>query len=425
VRRLWGRKTSDRQLRASQYAADQMWSDHSGPDHDTPDHTVAAQPPLAPASGAHRPKVVVMLQSVTHRAGGVTTSGRRVIRSAPNLDLTFGVADLRPWGSMVGDQPTSEEPVEFMLAERGTEADLERLQQAGYVFDLKVDGIRALVTVSGADPGVAMTTRLGHDLTRRFPELAQALLAVGRANPGTVLDAEVAVPDAQGLPSWPLTQQRTAQHSGGARWAARLPARLYVFDVLRLEGEPTRPWPYHRRRDALEELAADWEAPLGLTLASAEPWPLWDVVTRHRLEGVIAKRRTSRYRAGRSPDWVKVKAVRTVSCLVGGVDRGPEDGLAAGRRGQPRALELYLVGADGELVPIGRVGAAASGRLRRELEAGLAAPPLIVEVEYSDLTTAGRLRQPVLRRVRTDLDVLACGIDQLTMPGATGPGGRR
>jgi bifunctional non-homologous end joining protein LigD len=313
--------------------------------------------------------------------------------------------------------------VEFMLAERGTVDDLEPLQQAGYVFDLKVDGIRALVTVSGADPGVAMTTRLGHDLTRRFPELVQALLAVGRANPGTVLDAEVAVPDPQGLPSWPLTQQRTAQHSAAASWAARLPARLYVFDLLRLGSESTLPWPYHRRRDTLEELAADWAPPLGLTLTSADPRPLWDVVTRHRLEGVIAKRRNSRYRPGRSPDWVKIKAVRTVSCLVGGVDRGPDEGRATGRRGQPRALELYLVGTDGELVPIGRVGAAASARLRRELEAGLAAPPLIVEVEYSDLTTAGRLRQPVLRRVRTDLDVLDCGIDQLTGPGTTGGDG--
>ena len=231
-----------------------------------------------------------------------------------------------------------------------------------------------------------MTTRLGSDLTLRFPELVDALLPVAGRWPGTVLDAEIAVPDEQGLPSWPLTQQRTAQRSAGARWAAKLPARLYVFDLLQLGPDVTTAWPYHRRRSSLEEMAAEWTAPLGLTLTSDDPWPLWEVVTSHRLEGIIAKRRDSRYRRGRSADWVKIKASRTVSCLVGGVDWGPAPDRSAARRRQPRALELYLVDPAGELVPIGRVGAAASGSLRQQLLAGLSNPPLIVEVEYSHIT---------------------------------------
>ena len=304
--------------------------------------------------------------------------------------------------------------VDFMLAERGRVEDLDVLRDRGYSFDLKVDGIRALVTASPV--ALTMVTRLGSDLTVRFPELVRALQDVAARSPGSVLDAEIAVPDEQGLPSWPLTQQRTAQRSAAAQWATRLPARLYVFDVLQLGDEPVTSWEYSRRRTALEELAARWAAPLGVTITSDDPWPLWEVVMQHRLEGVVAKRRTSRYRAGRSSDWVKVKALRTVSCLVGGVDWGPDADLPAHRRGPPRALELYMVDGAGDLVPIGRVGAAASGPLRRDLLAGLAKPPLIVEVEYSEITTAGRLRQPVLRRVRTDLGVLDCGTDQLAGP---------
>ena len=306
-----------------------------------------------------------------------------------------------------------------MLAERGTPDDIDALRTAGYVFDLKVDGIRALVTArsgrasAGGAAAVTMTTRLGSDLTRRFPELVDALLPVASRWPGTVLDAEIAVPDEQGLPSWPLTQQRTAQRSAGAKWATKLPARLYVFDLLQLGPDVTTAWPYHRRRSSLEELAAEWSPPLGLTLTSVDPWPLWDVVNKHRLEGIIAKRQDSRYRRGRSADWVKIKAIRTVSCLVGGVDWGTESDRPVAQRGQPRALELYLVDPAGELVPVGRVGAAASGSLRKQLLAGLGNPPLIVEVEYSHITASGRMRQPVLRRVRSDLDVLACGIDQL------------
>jgi bifunctional non-homologous end joining protein LigD len=313
--------------------------------------------------------------------------------------------------------------VELMLAERGSVDDLGRLAAAGYAFDLKVDGIRALVSTqpAAAAPRVQMTTRLGADLTVRFPELRDALLTVASERPGLVLDTEVAVPDERGLPSWPLTQQRTAQRSGAARWAAELPARLYVFDLLGLDGEPTTGWTYDQRRDALEQVAADWTPPLGLTLTSVDPWPLWEVVTGHGLEGVIAKRRGSRYRRGRSADWVKIKTLRTVSCLVGGVDWGPAADLPGAPREYPRALDLYLLDADGELRPMGRVGASTSDRLRRQILDGLRRPPLIVEIEYASVTAAGRLRQPVLRQVRTDVGVLDCGMDQLAaLDGSSG-----
>ena len=306
--------------------------------------------------------------------------------------------------------------MDLMLAERGSVDDLDALAAAGYSFDLKVDGIRALVSTTET-PQVSMRTRLGADLTVRFPELGAALRPVADRHPGLVLDAEVAVPDARGLPSWPLTQQRTAQRSAAARWAERLPARLYVFDLLGRDGDSTRAWPYEQRRAALEELGADWEPPLGLTLASPDPWPLWEVVTAHRLEGLVAKRRRSRYHRGRSPDWVKIKALHTVSCLVGGVDWGPEAALPAARRAHPRSLETYLVDDDGELVPVGRVGAGTSAALRQLLLEALRHPPAVVEVEYASVTSAGRLRQPVLRGVRTDLGVLDCGVDQLDLPG--------
>lgn len=303
-----------------------------------------------------------------------------------------------------------------MLAERGEVADLGPLAAAGYVFDLKVDGVRSLVSVgaSGAHRSVMMTSRLGSDLCGRFPELVDALRQQLDAAPdGVILDAEIAVPDPRGLPSWPLTQRRSSQRRGTDHLVRTLPARLYVFDLLRLGDQATTGWPLHRRRAALTQLARGWTPPLEVTLSSDNPEALWRVVEAHMLEGVVAKRRDSPYRPGRSRDWVKIKVTRTVSCLVGGVDWGAGQDGPTDPRQQPRALELYLVTPDGDLVEMGRVAGAASGALRAGIRRGLARPPLIVEVEYSQLTAAGRLRQPVLRRVRTDIDVLDCGTDQL------------
>ena len=292
---------------------------------------------------------------------------------------------------------------DLMLAERGNPADLDRLAASGYVFDLKIDGIRALVrTDRGAK--VTMTSRNGLDLTERFPELVDSLAEI---DDDLLIDAEVAVPDATGLPSWPLTQRRTAQRTAG-RLASELPAHLYVFDVLQAHGADMTPQPFRARRDLLEALAGGWRGRIGLTACSADPWSLWEVVLEHSLEGVIAKRADSRYRPGRSRDWVKVKTTQTLSCLVGGVQWSGAPGVS-----EPRSLDLFLVDDAGRLVPVGHASGGVSASMRRQLLAGLRKPPVVVEVEYTDITDAGVLRHPVVRALRSDVDVLACSTDQI------------
>ncbi len=317
----------------------------------------------------------------------------------------------------------------FMLAERGTPADLDRLSAGGYVFDLKIDGIRALVTVeppgvdertdgAGSASAVAMTSRNGLDLTGRYPELVAAVQQLAAQRSGVpaggrlVLDAEIAVPGPDGLPSWPLTHRRTAQRSAGPQLARQLPARLYVFDLLTLDGEDTTGWLFARRRAALEELSTTWPQQVTLTPLSADVGPLWEMVVEQGLEGVIAKKHESRYRPGRSRDWVKIKATQTLSCLVGGVEWAPEAPT------EPRSLQLFLVDPAGELVPVGKASAGVSAALRPALLHGLSHPPLIVEVEYSQVTPVGVLRHPVVRAVRTDIDVLHCSTDQLSRSAA-------
>lgn len=300
----------------------------------------------------------------------------------------------------------------FMLAERGTPADLDRLAARGFWFDLKIDGIRALVTLGATDPDgssvVSMTSRNGLDLTGRYPELVTGLKQVVAASSGDlVLDAEIAVPGPDGFPSWPLTHRRTAQRGASAAAIAEVPAVLYVFDVVRVEGADLTRRLFAERRDILESLSETWPARITATPLSREPTGMWELVREHRLEGVIAKNPQSRYTAGRSRDWVKIKATQTLSCLVGGVDWAPDVPT------EPRSLQLYVVAADGALVPVGKASAGVSPALRPALLSGIRNPPLIVEVEYSQVTPSRVLRNPVVRAVRTDIGVLDCSADQL------------
>jgi bifunctional non-homologous end joining protein LigD len=294
-----------------------------------------------------------------------------------------------------------------MLAQRGEVGDLPRLRERGYVFDLKVDGVRALVTCD--HDRLTLVSRNDKQFAARFPELIQPLERLRERS--VVLDCEIAVPDRRGLPSWPLTQRRTARQSGAGRVEPHLRARLYVFDLLRLDGTDTTARTFTERRGLLEELAEDWPDELVLTVCSDDPHALWDLVVEHRMEGVIAKRSTGGYRPGRSADWVKVKAVHTVTCLVGGVTWAGAEGTS-----EPRSLDLYLVDGHGALVHVGNCSAGVGAVMRRELVRRLKHPPLIVEVEYSQVTAGRVLRHPVLRALRGDVGVLDCSVDQLALP---------
>jgi bifunctional non-homologous end joining protein LigD len=296
-----------------------------------------------------------------------------------------------------------------MLAQKGGVDDIARLEERGYTFDLKVDGVRCLVEV---DQGVVrLTSRSGVDMTTRYPEITEALT---KAHPGisVVLDGEIAVDDEHGLPSWPLTHKRDAQQSRAHWWARQMPATFYAFDVLEVSVRDMRRWEFESRREVLVDLARrSWDTDrLRVVLHSTAGQALWTVVNTHKLEGLVAKNPRAPYREGkRSADWLKIKRTETYSCLVGGYD--PGEGSRASTFG---ALHLYMLDADNKPVPVGKVGTGFSNAELRSIRAQLDLnTTLIVEVSCLDVSPDNKLRQPVFEHVRGDIAVIDCTLDQL------------
>jgi ATP-dependent DNA ligase len=85
--------------------------------------------------------------------------------------------------------------------------------------------------------------------------------------------------------------------------------QLYAFDILAMGGDDLRSLPLHMRKANLAQLLA--RRPEGITVApfeSGEIGPdLFRAACNMGLEGLVSKRRDRPYRAGRSPDWIKVK----------------------------------------------------------------------------------------------------------------------
>jgi len=148
--------------------------------------------------------------------------------------------------------------------------------------------------------GVRLLTRNGHDWADRYPLIAEAARALGVRS--CLIDREAVACDGDGMPVFDRLRYR---RQDGAVF-------LFAFDLLELNGQDLRREPIEVRKRELGKLLR-WSAQIGLQLNEhiAEPG---DVVFRHAcklgLEGIVSKRLGSRYRSGRSRDWLKLKNPR-------------------------------------------------------------------------------------------------------------------
>lgn len=291
-------------------------------------------------------------------------------------------------------------------------------QDRQWAFEMKWDGVRAICEVDGGR--ITLWSRNDRDITVSYPELRDLGAQLGTTQ--AVLDGEIAVLDAHERSSFSRLQRR--MHIANATEARRLadqdPVVYLIFDLLHLDGRSLLELPYSDRRqllDGLELEGAYWRTPPVLRGGGAAAVR---ASRRQGQEGVIAKRRSSRYRPGRrSPDWVKIKNIRTQEVVVGGWR--PGQGRRAGTIG---SLLLGLPGDDG-LRYIGNVGtgfteetlADLMTRLRKlarrtspftevpnlvAREAQWVTPRLVGEVRFTEWTGDGRLRHPSWRGLRPD-----------------------
>jgi ATP-dependent DNA ligase len=191
---------------------------------------------------------------------------------------------------------------------------------AEWQYEPKWDGFRCLLFRDGRQ--VELQSKSGQSLTRYFPELVEAALAVGADQ--FVLDGEIVVPS-HGAFSFDALLQRIHPASSRVRkLAVETPALLIAFDLLvDADGKALVDLPLQERRRKLEEFAQAGLrgverfrlSPATTQVAAAKRWLERVGAT---LDGIIAKRRDAEYRPGDRTAMQKIKNYRSADCVVGG-----------------------------------------------------------------------------------------------------------
>lgn len=282
-----------------------------------------------------------------------------------------------------------------------------------WLFEIKWDGFRALVTIQ-ADGRVELVSRNGKDLLPRFPELA----GLGKSFRGAplIVDGEVVALDAEGKSSF----QRLQNH--GMTKGARV--TFAVFDVLYAGGRDLRGEPLETRKEILEGLVKKGSKDVLFSSHVVERGrSLFALAQKRGLEGIVGKRRDSRYVERRTRDWVKIKVQLEQECTIAGSTEP-----SGGRTGFG-SLVLGLYEGD-ELVPCGNVGTGFDTASLRMLERKLRAletktspfarppktrtrahwvkPELVAQVRFTEWTNDGSMRHPTFLGLRDDKSPREC-----------------
>ena len=162
-----------------------------------------------------------------------------------------------------------------------------------WLHEVKFDGWRAQLHLAGDD--IALYTRNGNDVTRRFRPIAAAVGALPARS--AIIDAEIVVCDDDDRPSF------------GALMAGKQTTLCaWCFDLMGLDGHNLRTEPLDSRRERLRQLLIDGgNRLLRFSDDFTDPQKLLAAADRMGLEGIVSKRRDQFYRSGKNPAWIKVK----------------------------------------------------------------------------------------------------------------------
>ena len=282
-----------------------------------------------------------------------------------------------------------------------------------WLYEVKWDGVRALCFIE--NQRLSIYSRSGNRCDQQYPEVSVLPHYLDAAT--AIVDGEIAVLDENGRSSFSLIQPRIAvtDPNSIAHLSRSSPVTLFLFDLLYLDGYDLRNVPLEERKCLLKGILRPTDSIRYSDDFTANGDAMLEAARQMGLEGILAKRRQSRYEGRRSQEWLKIKATSQQEFVIGGFTHGDRDYFSS------LVLGLYQ---DGKLVHAGQVGTGFnqkslkeiysrieplitgenpfSGRVKALRDVTWVKPELVCQIKYLEFTPDGLLRAPVFLGLRAD-----------------------
>jgi bifunctional non-homologous end joining protein LigD len=258
------------------------------------------------------------------------------------------------------------------------------------------------VQVHLRDAAVKVFTRRGNDWTNRFRKIAADAWQISAGS--AIIDGEVVAPSADGTTDFSVLQNELTGRS--------TKIVMVAFDLLYLNGYDERKLPLYERKALLKNLLDGTEIQFSESFEVDGP-EIYKHACKTGLEGIVSKVRDSRYASGRTNDWVKKTCAQRETLTIAGfaLDGNKWDGMYLGRR------------KGSSLIYAGKVDHGFDPAWAKELQARLkplirktqpytkriahkgiwVEPALLAEIEYRAKSARGKVRHPVFKGLREDL----------------------
>jgi bifunctional non-homologous end joining protein LigD len=290
-----------------------------------------------------------------------------------------------------------------------------------YVLQEKYDGTRGMLYKVGNKVTGLISRYCDADFTINFPEIVKDAISIKAQQ--CVLDGEITFFDVHKNPFF-LTAGAVPSTK------KKFLVRYMVFDIIEFDGQRVTNLPLTMRLELLKKIIPPSLKHIKVikTYTDSKKFPtIYKSIVKRKGEGVMLKKKESKYVPGSRDDWIKIKKEQTEDCVVVGITHG------LGRR--KRTFGALLLGqydkSTGNLIYVGNVGAGLSDAMLREFLRTINAMPevqnpfgvrvnyvkkfvkpvLVVEVKAMERTDYGRLRLPVFLRMRNDKESKDCVYD--------------
>ncbi len=331
-------------------------------------------------------------------------------------------------GAKKADMPRSIAPMMAVLGSTPPAGD-------DWLFEVKWDGVRALCFVENGE--VRIFSRNGNRCDRQYPEILVLPHHVKAAR--AILDGEIAVLDENGRSSFSRIQPRISQTDPNtvAHLTRSLPATLFVFDVIYLDGYDLSGVALRDRRKALEAVLQPGDSIRLSESFTADGQAMLEAARQAGLEGIIAKHASSCYEPRRSREWIKLKILNEQEFVICGYTHGERDYFSS------LVLGVYE---KGKLVHAGQVGTGFNDKTIRDIYARMQPliadqsplkrmvkiprhvtwlkPELVCQVRFLEWTEDHQLRAPAFQGLREDVDASAVKRESADDPSSEDAGPR-